>query len=763
MLRFVFTVLLITAGLAASPATAQTPSGGVRGTVIDRETREGLPNVTVVVMSTQNGASTDEKGRFTISGLPAGTYSLQFRLVGYEPFIRTDVPVTPGKTTSVQAELHERGVVAEEMTVTGGYFGSEEAVEAMSVGFNAEEIRRSPGSANDVSRILMALPSTAKVADNSNDLAVRGGSPIENGFYVDDVPVPNINHFPTQGSTGGPIGILNIDFIDQVDFLISGFSASYGDRLSSVVDIDFRNEAPDDLYGKAFLSFAGFGAMAEGQLPSESGSWMVSASKSYLDLIVGAIGTGVAPNYGDVQGKVGLKFNDRHSLRLLGIGGKSTIDFDKETSIDEGQRQYGKNENSQGTLGLMWNALWSTGHYSTTTLSYSGASYDNDFLKVSTDLPYLTSSNVDRNVVVRTVHFVQLSKPLRLETGLEGKAQMGEFDSFFASDTNRLGQVDSDRFVDRKITSVVGSAFATFIASLSGGWTLSAGLRADYFDLNGSMTASPRVALSYEATSDLTLHLRGGLFTQQVPLIVVAGKQQFEELPVMRAYHASIGADYMLQPDTKLTVEAYAKEYRDLPLDAGDPTLSVVDDGLFNQRFRVYDDLSDAGKAYTRGIEFILQRKMSDGIYGLVSGSYSRSRYSDLFGTWHDRVYDNRWIFSVIGGYKPDQFWEYSIRWTYAGGGPYTPFDQEASTAANIGIIDQNRINAERYPDYHSLNLRVDRKIYFSSHMLDIYLSVWNAYNRKNVAGYFWNATENRQDTQYQWTVLPVLGVEYEF
>ncbi len=134
-----------------------------------------------------------------------------------------------------------------------------------------------------------------------------------------------------------------------------------------------------------------------------------------------------------------------------------------------------------------------------------------------------------------------------------------------------------------------------------------------------------------------------------------------------------------------------------------------------------------------------------------------------MFGVWRDRVYDNRWIFSVIGGYKPDQDWEYSIRWTYAGGGPYTPFDQQASTAANIGIIDQSRINAERYPDYHSLNLRVDRKFYFSSNMLDIYLSVWNAYNRKNVAGYFWNATENRQDTQYQWTVLPVLGVEYEF
>ena len=762
MVRFLVAIATLLS-LAPIPSTAQTPSGTVKGTVVDRETRESLPNVTVVVLGTQLGASTDAEGRFTLGKLPAGTHTLQFRLVGYDLFTRTDVVISPGKSTNVHAELHAHAVVTEEMMVTGGYFGAADAVDALSVGFNAQEIRRSPGSANDVSRILMALPSTAKVADNSNDLAVRGGSPIENGFYLDGIPVPNINHFPTQGSTGGPIGILNIDFIDQVDFLISGFSASYGDRLSSVVDIDFRSGSTDELYGKTFLSFSGFGAMAEGPLPSGSGSWMFSASKSYLDLIVGAIGTGVAPQYGDMQGGLNLKLSDHHGLRILGVGARSNIDFDKQTSIDGGQGQYGRNENLQGTLGVRWNALWHPGHYSNTTLSYSGASYDNDFFTVTTDQPYLTSSNVERNIVLRSVHFIQLAKETRLETGVEARAEVGEFDTFFASETNRLGEKEPDRTIDREISSMKGAFFATVVGSITDRWTLSGGVRTDYFALNGKTTVSPRLGISFGAFEDLTLHLRGGLFTQQVPLVVVAGKKEFEDLQVMRAYHASVAADYLLWPDTKLTVEAYAKEYRDLPLDTGDPTLSVVDDGLFNRRFTVYDNLSGTGKAYTHGIEFILQRKMAERIYGLLSGSYSRSRYSDVAGVWHDRVYDNKWIFSVIGGYKPDEQWEYSIRWTYAGGGPYTPFDEQASKAANTGIIDQNRVNAERYPDYHSLNLRVDRKFYFSSNTLDIYLSVWNAYNRKNVAGYFWNETENRPDTQYQWSVLPVLGVEYEF
>jgi hypothetical protein len=246
-------------------------------------------------------------------------------------------------------------------------------------------------------------------------------------------------------------------------------------------------------------------------------------------------------------------------------------------------------------------------------------------------------------------------------------------------------------------------------------------------------------------------------------LIVLAGKPEFENLPVMKAVHAGIGADYLLTPETRLTVEAYVKEYRDLPLDAADPAASVVDDGVFTRRFMIYGDLRGSGRAYTRGVECILQRKMSGGIYGVVSGSYARSRFRDLAGAWHDRAYDNRWIFSLIGGYRPDQDWEYSVRWTAAGGGPYTPFDLRASAAANIGILDRSRTNAARFPPYHSLNLRVDRKFYFVGHMLDIYLSVWNAYNRRNVAGYFWNATENREDVRFQWSALPVVGVEYEF
>jgi len=762
MLRLTLISLLALA-ITAPPANAQLPQGSVRGTVTDQNSRDPLPGVIVLVVGTTLGTSTDQEGRFILQAVPAGLYALEFRLVGYENRLKTDIQVSPGRVTVVSAGLNERIVEAEGVTVTGGYFGTTDPVSSMSVGFNAEEIRRSPGSANDVSRILLALPSTAKVADNANDLAVRGGSPIENGFYVDGISIPNINHFPVQGSTGGPIGLINIDFIDRVDFLMSGFSASYGDRLSSVVDIGFREGSRDAFYAKAFLSFAGFGATGEGPLPGESGSWLLSVNKSYLQFLVKAIGTGAAPNYGDIQGKLDFRLGPNHTLTVLGIAGQSDIDFDRETSIDLGQRQYGWNENSQVTAGLRWTALWNTRYYSNTAFSYSAARYRIDFNRLTTDQTWIRSDNTDRNLVFRSLHFVQLGGRTRLESGIEAKLGLGEYDTFFASDTNRLGEREPERTIQKRIAAPVGALFATLITGPWERWTLSLGARADHFALSGSATLSPRAAISYGASEDLTLHLRGGVFTQQVPGIVVSGDDKFEKLPLLRSTHVGLGADYMLRPDTKLTVELYSKDYENLPQEPADPTLSVVDQGLFNERFRVYTDLVSTGKALTRGVEIIVQKKMAEGLYGLVSGSYSVSRYRDYNGTWHARVFDNRWIFSVVGGYKPDQSWEFSARWTYAGGPPYTPFDEAASQAANIGIIDQNRIMAARYPDYHSLNLRVDKKFYFSSHLLDVYLSVWNAYNRKNVAGYFWNSTENRVDTQYQWSVLPVVGVEYEF
>ena len=355
-----------------------------------------------------------------------------------------------------------------------------------------------------------------------------------------------------------------------------------------------------------------------------------------------------------------------------------------------------------------------------------------------------------------------VGKDANVEFGFDARQEQGRFDYTMVGDTNRLGLLDPTYIVARSIASPKASIFATVTVTRLTDLTLTLGVRANYYDRNTSFLVEPRLGLSYAATPNLTLKVNAGVFHQDVPLLVLSSGS-FNGLDQIQAIHLGAGLEYLPSPDVRLTFEVYHKEYRLLPLDPYDPTLSVVDQAGFNQRFTTYQALSSSGRAWTRGIEIMIQKKMASGGYGLVSGSVFRCRYEDGTGTWRDRMYDNRYIFSIVGGYKPGGSWEYGIRWSYAGGAPYTPFDVAASERADAGIIDQTRILSVRYPDYHSLNLRIDKKFYFDRNVLDVYLSVWNAYNRKNVAQYFWNETSNRLDTQYQWSVLPVLGVEYEF
>jgi hypothetical protein len=232
-----------------------------------------------------------------------------------------------------------------------------------------------------------------------------------------------------------------------------------------------------------------------------------------------------------------------------------------------------------------------------------------------------------------------------------------------------------------------------------------------------------------------------------------------KDLKDPRSIHYIIGFEHLLSENTRLVVEAYQKDYSNFPTDPNQPGFFVIDVNFFNY----YESLLDYGQAISHGVEVILQKKLAERIYGLTSATYFRSRYKSYDGIWRDRNYDNRLIISVEGGYKPSSGMEISMRLIYAGGVPYTPIDIEQSILNHQGVLDETNINAERYPDYHSLNVRIDKRFFFNRTNLVIYVSVWNAYNQKNIAEYYWNDTDQTVDEVFQWGLLPILGVEYEF
>ncbi|MBN2200931.1 carboxypeptidase-like regulatory domain-containing protein, partial [bacterium] len=227
--------------------------------VLDQNTQSPLPMANVTIENTNMGAVTNEEGRFLISSVPVGHYVLRFSYIGYEILRRPDVIVKSDRIAFEEARLKPSAIRMEGVTVRGGYFPDPENQPVGAAGFSYEEIRRAPGSAGDVSRIVMSLPSVAKVNDQTNKLIVRGGGSMENAYYVDDIEIPNINHFPSQGASGGPMGILNVDFIRDVTFMAGGFSPAYGDRLSSVMAVDFREGNRDRFEGQVDFNITGFG------------------------------------------------------------------------------------------------------------------------------------------------------------------------------------------------------------------------------------------------------------------------------------------------------------------------------------------------------------------------------------------------------------------------------------------------------------------------------------------------------------------------
>ncbi|MCE7934440.1 MAG: TonB-dependent receptor [Chlorobi bacterium CHB2] len=756
-------ILLPILFLALFPAAtlAQEANGTIRGIVVSAETKEPVTGATVAIPDTKRGAISNRNGEFTIDKLTPGGYSLKVTSLGHQPVVKTDIIVRPDRITQVTIELPEKSTVGQEVTVTAGYFSGREESAISAVAMNAEEIRRAPGSAGDISRVLNALPSVARTADNRNDLAVRGGSPVETSFSIDNIPIPNVNYFPQQGSSGGPIGFLNVDFIDGVEFQAGGFGAEYGDRLSSVVNINYRDGNREELEGQIDLNMAGFGGAIEGPLPGSVGSFMLSGHRSYLDLIQSGSNYDGAPRFGDLQGKATVDLDQNNRVTLLGIAALSQFNRTYEEAQDNGN-SYGEQQALQTTAGGNWRSIWSGVGFSNTSLSFSSTDADEEFFRFSNRQLTYRNNYVESAITLRNLNTVEIADNQTLEFGIEAAREIMNYDVYMGPDTNSVGEVTSALEFMKEFTTAKGGAYVSHSWTPTEALTTSVGMRAEYFSVNGDLTVSPRASVVYRATDQLRLKGAFGIYHQTLPMALLAQDPRNESLPSVQSTHYVLGADYMLTDDTKLTVEGYVKQYRDLPLNPQRPMVSIIDEASGDNHFGNYGELLANGEGRSHGVELLLQKKLAEDFYGLVSASYIRSSYRDANGEWRDRMFDNKYLFSVVGGWRPNNLWEVSVRFNMAGGTPYTPLDLTESARQNRTVRDNSKFMAERYPDYHTLNVRVDRRFLFDRSNLVIYLSVLNAYNRDNVADYYWNRVKKEQRAQLQLGLIPILGVEWE-
>lgn len=732
------------AALAAAQGQAEgvpgPKTGLVKGRIIDMETKAPLSGVAVSVVGTERRTVSDVTGGYTVAAVPLGYYTLSFELEGFYADSRTDVIVRSGRTTFLNVELLKVRAISEEVRVVADYFPAAPAAPVSRTEFNPEELRRDAGSAGDISRALYVVPGIVRADDEANDLIVRGGSPAENGFYIDNVFLPNINHFPQQGASGGNVSMLNMDFVENVEVFTGGFGAAYGNRLSSVFDIAYREGNRERVSGQLNLSVIGFGAQLEGPMPGGRGAWMFSGNRSYLDLIAEALDSANPADYYDLQGKATYDLGARDKLSFLTIGGSSRTEYGHDT----------RELFSYATAGLTWRHLWGEAGYSDTSLSWSFIDGTENYYQegegVREEYDY---SN--KWLTLRNVNHLRLAAGHRLEFGAEAQnLRFRNWDDF-----------------DDAVTRLSGTSagvFATWLVQLFPNFSLSAGARVDFVPLSERVHFAPRLSFSWVLTERLTMNGAYGLYYQQMPLFLIKQNPANAALPDPRARHFVLGFKYLLAKDVQLTLEAYDKRYADHPMSVTYPYWFVIDDvNGDNDRFWDYGELIGEGRAYARGVELTLQKKISKKLYGLVGLSYYRARYRDLMGFWRNRLYDNRFIVCLSGGYKPSRTWEINARWTWAGNKAFTPVDEAMSIRYGFPYIPLANIMAGHLDDYQNFSFRVDKRFSFRGSNLIAFLGALNLFNHKNELYRFWDVYGNQYLSGYMWETIPYIGFEFEF
>lgn len=738
---------LLVVGFFFSSNVTSAQTGIIRGKVFDPINNEPIPFANVVIQGTTTGTTTDIDGRYEIADLKPDLYNIEASFVGYKSKVIYEIQVFNSKPAEEDIPLEPATEELEEVVVKANPFVQKEESPLSLQSIGANEIQRNPGGNRDISKAIQSLPGVASSVSFRNDIIIRGGGPNENRFYIDGIEVPNINHFATQGSTGGPVGLLNVNFIKNVDFYTGAFPANRGNALSSVMEIQQREGRTDRLGFNFTLGSSDVGLTAEGPL-GKKGTFIASIRRSYLQLLFEALELPFLPTYNDLQFKTKFQLNDNNQLTIIGLGVFDDFELNLNANETEDQQfllaSLPEQDQWNYTIGANYKNFRKNGY---TTLVISRNHLNN------TSIKYQDNIENPEGLILDYVS-EEIENKLRLENtnrmnGWKLNYGLGfETATYTNSTFNRLevnGQVqtvDYNSQLDFNKYSLFGQASKTLAGerlTASLGFRMDANSYSD--DMNNPLEQfSPRFSLSYAVSPKVSLNFNTGIF-YQLPAYTVLGYRDNTDnlvnadngIRYIQNAHIVGGVSYQTEQNSKFSMEAFYKKYKDYPLLLRD-SISLANLGA---DFGVIGDApasSDSeGKAF--GLEFLFQQKLFKGFYGIAAYTFVRSEFTNKNSDdYANSSWDNRHLVSITAGKKFKKNWEIGARWRYTGGTPYTPYDLATSSlksvydVTNAGVFDFDRINSERLDAYHQLDVRVDKKWFYKKFALNLYLDVENIY-----------------------------------
>ena len=656
---------------------------------------------------------------------------------------------------------------------------------------SAQDILGSAGTYGDFSRYLQMFPGVTFNSDESDDVLVRGGNPIENLYRVDGIDVPNINHIATEGTTGGLVSMIDTAAIENLDFLTGGYDASYDERLSSVIDIHTREPRGGHRYTQGDVGFVGAGFTTDSPLRN-GGSYLISAHRSLLNLFTDDIGLNGVPIYTNVLARASLAVTPVDTVSLLALGGADSINIKPECDdVAETNTIDTQYSGWRGTVGTRWQHLFSRDSFGILTLSDSEDTQDiqqqdqlyNGSMPVDADpstFPTVPVYSEHTHDGISTFRYEirAMKGPFSVSAGLDIRfhriaynvAQPTGESSPFSSDP---GRSDATSFSPHLSAGETGQ-YVQLSYRLTNRWTMGGGFRYQTFNYGGHLTITPRWNSAYQVSQHLIAHLSYGDYAQLPPYIYLTAFAQNNQLIPIRDRQIVAGIDIHAAALGTVKLEAFRKDYNDYPVSSEYPTLSLANmvDTL-GQEFIWLPMVSDgAGRA--SGIEVSAQSHIRSHFFLMENIALARDKFSGLDGVLRPGNFEYPLVVNAAGSYRSGKHYEVSYRYEYSTGRPYTPFLVSASVAQNRPVYDMSQVNALRGPAYSRLDFSVTRNFYIGERTLAVYGGLENALDRQNFLGYawtpriniYWPCTANPTDCVTEVTqmgLFPNFGARFSF
>jgi hypothetical protein len=743
--RFLTVVLIIACILIAGtlPVNAQN-TGSISGYIKDAKTGEPLVGVTVRIVDVQLGTATNLDGYYTINNVPTEVVSVQASYVGYQTQTRFNVVVRSGGIPDVNFELEESAIELQGVVVRPNPFEKRKETPLSIQRLSAEEISTYPGGNNDIAKVVQSLPGVASsVGGFRNDVIIRGGAPNENVYYLDGVEIPNINHFATQGSAGGPIGLLNVSFFEGVTLSSSAFNAQYDNVLSGVLQFDQRNGNNREFRRNFRVSSSETAITLEGPIlkkdkEASNTSFIASVRRSYLQLLFQLLELPFLPDYWDYQYKLTHKIDNFNEIMVTGVG---SIDDFRVNVLDEFDPQQQSSleqtpiiKQRTNTIGATWKKRFKEKPgFMTTTISQNYL--QNDFTRfqdnVNEEGVLFKNDSKETETKIRYNYTRFLS-----DWTIRGGASFQRVNYTNATTDNvKNFQFSTDLSFNRY--GLFGQVSRSFLNDRLG---VSLGVRMDgnNFTDDGDdllSTLSPRFSVSYklDEAQKWSLNSSVGRYYKIPPYTILGfqdnqGRFVNQNAQYIESDHLVLGLEYLVTPASRFSIEGFYKAYRDYPVSLTD-SVSLANLGA---GFEVLgnEPIASVGLGRTYGLEFLYQKKLTNRSYAILAYTLFKSEYTAFDDdSYLPSAWDSRHLLTFTGGYQLGKNWELSTRLRYLYRTPFAPVNVEATNEQNtypILLIDYSKFGEESLDSFTQLDLRIDKKWNFSKWTFNVFFEVQN-------------------------------------